>query len=211
MAKETVDGAAQPKKKKMSKKRKFLIALGVIAGLLVGAWVLVVTPAINKLATEQIQAAGFEGAIVEIHADGAKITLPTLPASFGGDSGLTGTNVVFEFGGLGVDDVNLLMEGGKTGKFVLPAGTHFTMTADTFSEFTNFSLDGTDKSGTFVGTITNERAAQLATVIKDGKFSGVDEGTIDSFLTDIVLTPGTDGTVLTANVDMAKVLEILAK
>ena len=56
MAKETVDGAAQPKKK-MSKKRKFLIALGVIAGLLVGAWVLVVTPAINKVATEQLQAA----------------------------------------------------------------------------------------------------------------------------------------------------------
>jgi len=210
VAKETVDGAAQPKKK-MSKKRKFLIALGVIAGLLVGAWVLVVTPAINKIATEQIQAAGFEGAIVEIHADGAKITLPTLPASFGGDSGLTGTNVVFEFGGLGVDDINLIMEGGKTGKFVLPVGTHFTMTADTFSEFTNFSLDGTDKSGTFVGTITNERAAQLATVIKDGKFVGVDQGTIDSFLTDIVLTPGANGTVLTANVDMAKVLEILAQ
>ena len=36
MAKETVDGETQPKKKKMSKKRKFLIALGVIAGLLVG-------------------------------------------------------------------------------------------------------------------------------------------------------------------------------
>jgi flagellar basal body-associated protein FliL len=84
VAKETVDGAAQPKKKKMSKKRKFLIALGVIAGLLVGAWVLVVTPAINKLATEQLQAAGLEGAIVEIRADGAKLTLPTLPASVGG-------------------------------------------------------------------------------------------------------------------------------
>ena len=56
MAKETVDGETQPKKK-MSKKRKFLIALGVIAGLLVGAWVLVVTPAINKVATEQLQAA----------------------------------------------------------------------------------------------------------------------------------------------------------
>ena len=51
MAKETVEGAAQPKKK-MSKKRKLLIALGVIAGLLVGAWVLLVTPAINKIATE---------------------------------------------------------------------------------------------------------------------------------------------------------------
>ena len=59
MAKEAVDGETQPKKK-MSKKRKFLIALGVIAGLLVGAWVLVVTPAINKLATEQLQAAGIK-------------------------------------------------------------------------------------------------------------------------------------------------------
>ena len=46
MAKETVDGAAQPKKQKMSKKRKFLIALGVIFSVLVGAWVLVITPAI---------------------------------------------------------------------------------------------------------------------------------------------------------------------
>lgn len=211
MAKETVDGAAQPKKKKMSKKRKFLIAVGVIAGLLVGAWVLVVTPAINRFATEKIQAAGLEGAIVEIHADGAKITMPTLPASFGGDSGLTGTNVVVEFGGLGVDDVNLIMEGGKTGKIVLPEGTHFSMTADTFSEFTNFSIVGTEKSGTFTGTISDARAAELAAVIKDGKFVGTDAGTIDSFLTGIVLTPGVNGTVLSANVDMAEVLAILAK
>ena len=211
MAKETVDGETQPKKKKMSKKRKFLIALGVIAGLLVGAWVLVVTPTANNLAAQQLKELGIEGAIVEFHPDGAKITMPSLPVSFGGDTGLSGTNIIFEFGGLGVDDIQLVFDGASSGKFVLPEGTHFTMTADTFSEFTNFSLDGTDKSGTFVGTITNERAAQLATVIKDGKFSGVDEGTIDSFLTNIVLTPGTDGTVLTANVDMAKVLEILAK
>jgi len=58
---------------------------------------------------------------------------------------------------------------------------------------------------------SNERAAELATGIKDGKFVGVDQGTIDSFLTDIVLTPGANGTVLTASVDMAKVLEILAQ
>ncbi|MFM9165841.1 MAG: hypothetical protein ACKOQO_03375, partial [Candidatus Limnocylindrus sp.] len=105
MAKETVDGAAQPKKK-MSRKRKLLIGLGVIAGLLVSAWVLVVTPAINKLATEQLQAAGLEGAIVEIRADGAKVTFPTLPASLVGESGLTATNLVFEFGGFGIDDIN---------------------------------------------------------------------------------------------------------
>ncbi len=101
MAKGTVDGETQPKKK-MSKKRKFLIALGVIAGLLVGAWVLVVTPAINKLATEQLQAAGLEGAIVEIRADGAKLTLPTLPASVGGGD-LMASNLVIEFGFLRLD------------------------------------------------------------------------------------------------------------
>jgi hypothetical protein len=131
MAKGTVDGEAQPKKK-MSKKRKFLIALGVIAGLLVGAWVLVVTPAINKVATEQLQAAGLEGAIVEIRADGAKLTLPTLPASVGGGD-LMATNLVFEFGGFGVDDINGLMAGAESGTIVLPEGTRFTMTADTFS------------------------------------------------------------------------------
>ena len=210
MAKETAEGATQPKKK-MSKKRKLLIALGIVAGVLVGAWVLVVTPAINKIATEQIQAAGLEGAIVEIHADGAKITMPTLPASFANGSGLTGTNMVVEFGGLGVDDVNTIVEGGKTGKITLPEGTHFSMTADTFSEFTNFSIVGTDKSGTFTGTISNARAAELAAVIKDGKFVGTDEGSIDSFLTGIVLTPGSDGTVLTANIDIAELLALLAK
>ena len=161
--------------------------------------------------TEQIQAAGLEGAIVEIHADGAKITMPTLPASFANGSGLTGTNMVVEFGGLGVDDVNTIVEGGKTGKITLPEGTHFSMTADTFSEFTNFSIVGTDKSGTFTGTISNARAAELAAVIKDGKFVGTDEGSIDSFLTGIVLTPGSDGTVLTANIDIAELLALLAK
>jgi hypothetical protein len=210
VAKETVDGAAQPKKK-MSKKRKFLIALGVIAGVLVGAWILVVTPAVNKIVTEEVQAAGLEGAIVEVRADGAKIIIPTLPASFGGDTGLTGTNVVFEFGGLGVDDVNLLMEGSKTGKFVLPEGTRFTMTADTFSEFTNFSLIGTDKSGDFTGTISNARAAELSSQIKNGKFVGTDEGTLDSLIRGIVLTPGADDTVLTAKLDMALVLALFAQ
>ena len=87
VAKGTVIGASEPKKK-MSKKRKFFIALGVTAGVLTGAWVLVVTPAINKFATEKIQAAGLDGSIVEIHADGAKLILPTLPASIVGSSGL---------------------------------------------------------------------------------------------------------------------------
>ena len=209
MAKGTVDGAAQPKKK-MSKKRKFLIALGVLAAVLVGAWVLVVTPAINKFATEQIQAAGLEGAIVEVHADGAKITMPTLPASFGGGSGLTGTNVVFEFGGLGADDVNTIMEGGKTGKLALPEGTHFTMTADLFSEFTNLSIVGTEKVAAVTGTISNELAAQLAAVIKGGKFEG-SAATAGLPMDSITLTPGANGTVLTANVDVAAMLELLNK
>jgi hypothetical protein len=209
VAKGTVDGAAQPKKK-MSKKRKFLIALGVLAAVLVGAWVLVVTPAINKFATEQIQAAGLEGAIVEVHADGAKITMPTLPASFGGGSGLTGTNVVFEFGGLGADDVNTIMEGGKTGKLALPEGTHFTMTADLFSEFTNLSIVGTEKVAAVTGTISNELAAQLAAVIKDGKFEG-SAATAGLPMDSITLTPGPNGTVLTANVDVAAMLALLNK
>ena len=209
MAKETVDGAAQPKKKKMSKKRKFLIALGVIAGLLVGAWVVVVTPAINKLASEQLQAAGLEGAIVEIHADGAKITLPTLPASIGGGE-LMASNLVFEFGGFGVDDVNGLMEGAKTGTIVLPEGTHFTMTADTFSSFTNLSVVGTEKVAALTGTISNELAQALAAAIKDGKIEGSD-ATAGLPMSDIVLTPGSNGTVMTANVDVAAMLALLAK
>jgi hypothetical protein len=211
VAKETVDGAAQPKKKKMSKKRKFLIALGVIFGLFVGAWVLVVTPTANNFAAQQLKELGIEGAIVEFHPDGAKISMPSLPASFGGDTGLTGTNVVFEFGGLGVDDIQLVFDGASSGKFVLPEGIHFTMTADTFSEFTNFSLDGTDKSGDFKGTISNARAEELKSQISGGKFVGTDEGTLDSLITGIVLTPGENGYVLTANLDMALVLALFAE
>ena len=208
MAKETVDGAAQPKRK-MSKKRKLLIALGVIAAVLVGAWVVVVTPAINKLASEQLQAAGLEGAIVEIHADGAKVTLPTLPASIGGGE-LMASNLVFEFGGFGVDDVNGLMEGAKTGTIVLPEGTHFTMTADTFSSFTNLSVVGTEKVAALTGTISNELAQALAAAIKDGKIEGSD-ATAGLPMSDIVLTPGSNGTVMTANVDVAAMLALLAK
>jgi hypothetical protein len=209
MAKGTVDGEAQPKKKKMSKKRKFLIALGVIAGVLVGAWVLVVTPTINKLASEQLQAAGLEGAIVEIHADGAKITLPTLPGSVGGGD-LMAENLVFEFGGFGVDDVNSLMAGANTGKIVLPEGTHFTMTADTFSSFANLTVIGTDKTAALTGTISNELAEALAAAIKDGKIDGSD-ATAGLPMSDIVLTPGSGGTVMTATVDVAAMLALLAK
>jgi hypothetical protein len=208
VAKETVDGAAQPKKK-MSKKRKFLIALGVIAGLLVGAWVLVVTPAINKLATEQLQAAGLEGAIVEIRADGAKLTLPTLPASVGGESGLEATNLVFEFGGFGVDDINGLMAGAESGTIVLPEGTRFTMTADTFSSFADLTVIGTDKTAALTGTISNELAEALAAAIKDGKIEGSD-ATAGLPMSDIVLTPGTGGTVMTATIDVAAMLALLA-
>ncbi len=209
MAKGTVDGETQPKKKKMSKKRKFLIALGVIAAVLVGAWVVVVTPAINKLASEQLQAAGLEGAIVEIHADGAKITLPTLPASIGGGE-LMASNLVFEFGGFGVDDVNGLMDGAKTGKIDLPEGTHFTMTADTFSSFSNLSVVGTEKTAALTGTISNELAQALAAAIKDGKIEGSD-ATAGLPMSDIVLTPGSDGTVMTATVDVAAMLALLAQ
>ena len=208
MAKGTVDGETQPKKK-MSKKRKFLIALGVIAGLLVGAWVLVVTPAINKLATEQLQAAGLEGAIVEIRADGAKLTLPTLPASVGGESGLEATNLVFEFGGFGVDDINGLMAGAESGTIVLPEGTRFTMTADTFSSFADLTVIGTDKTAALTGTISNELAQALAAAIKDGKIEGSD-ATAGLPMSDIVLTPGADGTVMTATIDVAAMLALLA-
>ena len=208
MAKETVDGAAQPKKK-MSKKRKFLIALGVIAGLLVGAWVLVVTPAINKVVTEQVQAAGLEGAIVEVRADGAKITLPTLPASVGGGD-LMATNLVFEFGGLGVDDVNGLMAGANAGTIVLPEGTRFTMTADTFSSFSKLTVTGTEKLAALTGTIPNELAEALAAAIKDGKIEASD-ATAGLPMSDIVLTPGTGGTVMTATIDVAAMLALLAK
>jgi hypothetical protein len=208
MAKGTVDGETQPKKK-MSKKRKFLIALGVIAAMLVGAWVLVVTPAINKLATEQIQAAGLEGAIVEVRADGAKLTLPTLPASVGGESGLEATNLVFEFGGFGVDDINGLMAGAESGTIVLPEGTRFTMTADTFSSFADLTVIGTDKSAALTGTIPNELAEALAAAIKDGKIDGSD-ATAGLPMSDIVLTPGADGTVMTATIDVAAMLALLA-
>jgi len=208
VAKETVDEAAQPKKKKMSKKRRFLIALGVIAGLLVGAWVFVVTPAINKLATEQLQAAGLEGAIVEIRADGAKLTLPTLPASVGGGD-LMATNLVFEFGGFGVDDINGLMAGAESGNIVLPEGTRFTMTADTFSSFADLTVTGTEKSAALTGTISNELAEALAAAIKDGKIEGSD-ATAGLPMSDIVLTPGTGGTVMTATIDVAAMLALLA-
>jgi len=208
VAKETVDGAAQPKKKKMSKKRKFLIALGVIAGFLVGAWVLVVTPAINKIATEQLQAAGLEGAIVEIRADGAKLTLPTLPASVGGGD-LMATNLVFEFGGFGIDDINSLMAGAESGNIVLPEGTRFTMTADTFSSFADLTVTGTEKSAALTGTISSELAEALAAAIKDGKIEASD-ATAGLPMSDIVLTPGSGGTVMTATIDVAAMLALLA-
>ena len=208
MAKETVDGAAQPKKK-MSKKRKFLIALGVIAGLLAGAWVLVITPAINKIATEQIQASGLDGAIVEIRADGAKLTLPELPAAVdGGD--LMATNLVFEFGGFGIDDISGLMAGADAGTIVLPEGTRFTMTADTFSSFSNLTVIGTDKTAALTGTISNELAEALAAAIKDGKIEGSD-ATAGLPMSDIILTPGSGGTEMTATVDVAAMLALLAQ
>jgi hypothetical protein len=43
------------------------------------------------------------------------------------------SNLVFEFGGFGIDDVNGLMAGADAGTIVLPEGTRFTMTDDTFS------------------------------------------------------------------------------
>jgi len=208
MAKGTVDGETQPKKKKMSKKRKALIALGVIAGVLVGAWVLVITPAINNIATEKLQAAGLEGAIIEIHADGAKITMPTLPASIAASSGLKAKNLVVEFGGLGVDDINGLVASANSGKLVLPEGTHFSMSADEFSEFTNFTVVGTEKTAALTGTISNELAAQLAELIKDGKIEG-SSATAGLPLDSIVLTPGVGGTLMAANVDVAAMLALL--
>ena len=207
MAKGTVDGETQPKKKKMSKKRKALIALGVIAGVLVGAWVLVITPAINNIATEKAQAV-LPGAIIEFHADGAKITMPTLPASIAASSGLKAKNLVVEFGGLGVDDINGLVASANSGKLVLPEGTHFSMSADEFSEFTNFTVVGTEKTAALTGTISNELAAQLAELIKDGKIEG-SSATAGLPLDSIVLTPGVGGTLMAANVDVAAMLALL--
>jgi hypothetical protein len=207
VAKETVDGETQPKKKKMSKKRKFLIALGVIAGVVAGAFVLVITPAANKFLTEKVQAV-LPGAIIEFHLDGAKITMPTLPDSIAASSGLKAKNLVVEFGGLGVDDINGLVASANSGKLVLPEGTHFSMTADEFSEFTNLTVVGTEKVAALTGTISNELAAQLQELIKDGKFEG-SSATGGLPLDQIVLTPGVDGFVMTANVDVAAMLALL--
>lgn len=128
MAKGIVDGAAQPRKK-MRKKRKFLIALGVIARVFADAWALFITPAIDRFATEKIQSAGLEGATVGIHADVAKLILPALPSSIASSSVLKSKNIVLEFGGLGVDDIDGLMKGAESSKLVLHDGTYFTITA----------------------------------------------------------------------------------
>ncbi|MBJ7335999.1 MAG: hypothetical protein JHC91_05350, partial [Chloroflexi bacterium] len=151
---------------------------------------------------------GLEGAIVEIRADGAKITLPTLPASIAGGS-LMATNLVFEFGGFGIDDVNTLMAGAESGTIVLPEGTRFTMTADTFSSFADLTVIGTDKTAALTGTISNELAQALAAAIKDGKIEGSD-ATAGLPMSDIVLVPGSDGTVMTATIDVAAMLALLA-
>lgn len=181
--------------------RRFLIVVGVIAAVVVGAWVLVINPAINTFATEQLQAAGLEGATVEVHADGAKITMPTLPASFAGESGITASNLVFEFGGLGVDDIEALLSGADAGKLALPEGTRFSMTADRFSEFTDFSMVGTEKTAQMSGIISPELAVGIAEGLKDG-----DTGLLGLPITDIELTEGPNGTIMTATVDIAALL-----
>lgn len=208
MAKRIDAAQATTGKKKMSKKRKFLIALGVIAAVLVGAWVAVINPAINNLVTEQVQAAGLEGAIVEVHADGAKITLPTLPASMAG-SGLDATNLVVEFGGIGVDDVNSIMEGAQSGNFTLPEGTHFSVTADALAGLTDVTVVGTEKTADLTATVPDDIAKLLKEALKGGSLQGVDG--LENFPLDgIVLTPGADGTVITATIDMAQLLALLA-
>jgi hypothetical protein len=120
------------------------------------------------------------------------------------------TNLVFEFGGLGVDDVNGLMAGANAGTIVLPEGTRFTMTADTFSSFSKLTVTGTEKSAALTGTIPNELAEALAAAIKDGKIEASD-ATAGLPMSDIVLTPGTGGTVMTATIDVAAMLALLAK
>lgn len=64
------------------------------------------------------------------------------------------TNLVIEFGGFGVDDINGLMSGANSGTIVLPEGTRFTMTADTFSSFADLTVIGTDKTAALTGTIS---------------------------------------------------------
>jgi hypothetical protein len=119
------------------------------------------------------------------------------------------TNLVFEFGGFGVDDINGLMAGAESGTIVLPEGTRFTMTADTFSSFSALTVIGTDKSAALTGTISNELAEALAAAIKDGKIEGSD-ATAGLPMSDIVLTPGSGGTVMTATIDVAAMLALLA-
>ncbi len=120
------------------------------------------------------------------------------------------SNLVIEFGGFGVDDINSLMSGANSGAIVLPEGTRFTMTADTFSSFADLTVIGTDKTAALTGTISNELAEALAAAIKDGKIEGSD-ATAGLPMSDIVLTPGADGTVMTATIDVAAMLALLAK
>jgi hypothetical protein len=134
--------------------------------------------------------------------------MPTLPASIAASSGLKAKNLVVEFGGLGVDDINGLVASANSGKLVLPEGTHFSMSADEFSEFTNFTVVGTEKTAALTGTISNELAAQLAELIKDGKIEG-SSATAGLPLDSIVLTPGVGGTLMAANVDVAAMLALL--
>ncbi|MFM9166170.1 MAG: hypothetical protein ACKOQO_05100, partial [Candidatus Limnocylindrus sp.] len=89
----------------------------------------------------------------------------------------------------------------ESGKLILPEGTRFKMTADRFSEFTNFSMEGTETSAQMSGVIPDELAVGIAEGLQSG-----DTGLLGVPITDIKLTPGPDGTVLTATVDVAALL-----
>jgi len=146
--------------------RKLLIALGVVAALVVGAWVLVIAPAANRLATEQLVAAGFDGATVEIHADGLRVTIPEIPAGEGG-SGVSASGLVVDIGGLGVDDIQALT--GGSGTFALPAGTTLDVRAASATVATtsgplglgDLSLVGNDTSAQFSALIDAAVAERL--------------------------------------------------
>ena len=69
---------------------------------------------------------------------------------------------------------------------------------------------GNEKTAALTGTIPNELAEALAAAIKDGKIDGSD-ATAGLPMSDIVLTPGSGGTVMTATVDVAAMLALLAQ
>ena len=193
--------------------KKLLIALGVVAALLVGAWIFVIAPAANRLATEQLVAAGFEGATVEIHADGLRVTIPELPGGEGG-SGVSASGLVVDIGGLGVDDLQALT--GGSGDPVLPAGAKLDVRATSATVSTtsgpigmgDLSLVGDDASAAFSALIDATVAARLQEQATGGVVTlPFDDRGIT--LTAATFTPEGGKVRLAGTIDMAALLGTL--